>query len=72
MPALRHVPIVVFTAKELVDEDRQRLTDQVKSVLQKGAYSHEQLVGQIRELLGHCAERGAEGGLRSGGEGRPK
>jgi signal transduction histidine kinase/DNA-binding response OmpR family regulator len=61
LPPLRHVPIVVLTAKELVDEDRQRLTEQVKSVLQKGAYSHEQLVGQIRELLGHARSEGRAG-----------
>jgi signal transduction histidine kinase/DNA-binding response OmpR family regulator len=53
-PALRDVPIVVLTAKDLMDEDRQRLTDQVKSVLQKGAYRHEELVGEIQALLGRA------------------
>ena len=42
--AWRTTPVIVITAKELTDEDRQRLNGYIERVLEKGAYSMEHLV----------------------------
>ncbi len=49
--AWRHIPIVVVTSKDLTEIDRQRLSGQVEKVLQKGAYSAEDLLGMVRQVL---------------------
>jgi signal transduction histidine kinase/DNA-binding response OmpR family regulator len=47
----RSMPIVVVTAKDLTAEDRIRLNGYVESILQKGAYSREALLAEIRDLV---------------------
>jgi CheY-like chemotaxis protein len=47
----RSIPIIVVTAKELTPEDRQRLNGSVERILQKGAYSREELIGEVRDLI---------------------
>ncbi|MBI5033148.1 MAG: response regulator [Chloroflexi bacterium] len=54
-PTWHDIPIIVVTAKDLTNEDRQRLSGYVDRLIQKGEYTREQLVGEIREL----ATRGA-------------
>ncbi len=49
--AWRSIPIVVVTAKDLSQEDRLRLTNQVQQVLQKGAYDRESLLAEVRGLV---------------------
>jgi CheY-like chemotaxis protein len=49
--AWRDVPIVVVTAKDLTRDDRDRLNGYVQRILQKGAYSREQLLAEVRELV---------------------
>ena len=52
--ALRSVPVVVVTAKDLSQEDRERLNGYVKLIIQKGAYNREDLLGEVRRLVaGH-------------------
>ena len=46
----RAIPIIVVTAKDLSAEDRLRLSGQVEAVLQKGGYSRDELLREIREL----------------------
>ena len=46
----RSIPIIVSTSKELNAADRARLAGHVESVLAKGAYTHDELRRQIREL----------------------
>ena len=48
--AWRGIPIVVVTAKDLGAEERERLNGGVERVLQKGAYSLEELKNEIRSL----------------------
>ncbi len=48
------IPVVVVTAKELTAEDRRRLNGSVEKVLLKGAFSHEELLGKVRELVSAC------------------
>ncbi len=56
--AWRTVPIVVITAKDLTSEDRQRLNSSVAKVLQKGSYSREELLAQVRHVVSAEIELG--------------
>ena len=49
------VPIIVVTAKDLSEQDRQRLNGRVQQVLQKGPYSREQLTREIRRVVSAAA-----------------
>ncbi len=48
----RSLPIIVVTAKGLTAEDRSRLTGQVQQILQKGSYSRDRLLDEVRSLVG--------------------
>ena len=47
----QEVPVVVVTAKELTDADRERLNGGVARVVQKGAQDREDLLRDLRELV---------------------
>jgi signal transduction histidine kinase/DNA-binding response OmpR family regulator len=47
----RSIPIIVVTAKDLTADDRLRLNGSVEKILQKGAYRHEDLLSEVRELM---------------------
>jgi threonine synthase len=47
----RDVPVIVVTAKELTPLERGRLDGQVESLLQKGSFMEEDLLGDILEAL---------------------
>jgi signal transduction histidine kinase/DNA-binding response OmpR family regulator len=49
--AWRSIPVVVVTAKDLTPADRQRLNGYVEQILQKGAYSREALLREVRDLV---------------------
>ncbi len=49
-PALRFVPVIVITAKDLSDEDRRRLNGEVARILQKSALSMADLVAEVRAV----------------------
>jgi GAF domain-containing protein/DNA-binding response OmpR family regulator len=49
--AWRSIPVIVVTAKDLTPEDRQRLNGYVEQILQKGAYSREELLHEIHHLV---------------------
>jgi len=49
--AWQAIPIIVVTAKHLSTEDRAKLSRSVQNVLQKGAYSMDLLLGEIREKV---------------------
>jgi signal transduction histidine kinase/CheY-like chemotaxis protein len=53
----REIPVVVVTAKELTPEDRLRLNGYVSQILQKGAYSREELLEEVRGLVAACVHR---------------
>jgi PAS domain S-box-containing protein len=53
---LRHeldykAPVVVVTAMNLTEKERQKLNGSVTQILQKGAYSREELLIQVRDLV---------------------
>jgi CheY-like chemotaxis protein len=49
--AWRAIPVIVITARDLSAEDRRRLNGYVEKVLQKGAYSRDALLAEVRELV---------------------
>jgi CheY-like chemotaxis protein len=49
-----HIPVVVLTAKDLTERDRQRLRGSVENVLQKSGQSNE-VVAEVRRLLEQSA-----------------
>ena len=49
--AWRSIPVVVVTAKDLTPDDCQRLTGSVEQILQKGAYSRDELLREVRDLV---------------------
>ena len=55
--AWRAIPIVVVTAKDLTAEDRQRLNGRVERMLQKGAYTRDTLLAEVRDLVAACVAR---------------
>ncbi|HEX7023767.1 MAG TPA: response regulator, partial [Gemmatimonadales bacterium] len=48
----RGIPVIVITAKDLTAEDRRALNGDVQGVLQKGAFSREELLREIHHLMG--------------------
>jgi len=55
----RDLPVIVVTAKELDEHDRERLDGRVAKILEKGEYTREELLGVIRDLV-----RASVAGLR--------
>jgi signal transduction histidine kinase/CheY-like chemotaxis protein len=47
----RNIPIVVVTAMDLTDEDRQHLNGHVEKILQKGAYPRDVLLAEVSSLV---------------------
>jgi CheY-like chemotaxis protein len=45
------IPVIVVTAKELTAEDRKRLNGSVEKILHKGAYSREDLLLEVHDLV---------------------
>ncbi len=50
-PECARVPVIVITAKDLTEEDRQRLAGNVATILGKGPGGHDQLLAEVRHLL---------------------
>jgi signal transduction histidine kinase/DNA-binding response OmpR family regulator len=49
--AWRAIPVIVVTAKDLTPEDHRRLNGYVERILQKGMYSREVLLREVRDLV---------------------
>ena len=58
MESFSHVPVVVVTAKELTDEDRERLDTSADRVVPKGGTDRERLLDQVRSLVEDLASGG--------------
>lgn len=46
------IPVIVITAKDLTEIDRQNLNGYVEGIMQKGSYDRQDLLKQVRQLLG--------------------
>ncbi len=53
-PKWQHIPVIVITAKDLTPEDRERLNGMVEDVLEKNAYTREDLLERVREAVASC------------------
>lgn len=59
-PEFADVRVVIVTAKELTDEDRQKLNGGVAQILSKGALASDELLARLRSQLGDpTAAKGA-------------
>jgi CheY-like chemotaxis protein len=47
----RKIPVVVVSAKELTQDDRQRLQGHVLKILQKGDFSRESLMREVQQTI---------------------
>jgi hypothetical protein len=59
----QHIPVVVLTARDLTEEDRERLNGRVQNILSKGAQTEAGLLAELRQTLNVAARarRGAIG-----------
>lgn len=55
-PAWRSLPIVIITAHDLSPSDYLRLKGDVEQILQKGAYSRDQLLQEVRDQVIACID----------------
>ncbi len=53
-PQWQQIPVIVVTAKHLSSDDRNRLAGSVEQVLEKNAYSREQLLERVRDAVAAC------------------
>jgi hypothetical protein len=44
--------VIIVTAKDLTEQDHQQLNGYVEKIIQKGAYNHQDLLKEVREILG--------------------
>ncbi len=49
-PVARNIPVVIFTAKDITVEDKQRLGDNIDKIIRKASFSKEDLIAEIRLL----------------------
>ena len=53
-PEWLHIPVIVVTAKDLTEDDHDRLAGRVEAVLGKSAYTREQLLEHVSEAVAMC------------------
>jgi CheY-like chemotaxis protein len=50
----RRIPIVVVSAKDLTDQEREELHGQVRQILQKGSFGRQELVREVQRTVKLC------------------
>jgi signal transduction histidine kinase/DNA-binding response OmpR family regulator len=60
-PEWRNIPVIVVTAKDLTADDLLRLNGSVEKVLEKNAYTREELLERVRESVASLNEGGRSG-----------
>jgi PAS domain S-box-containing protein len=53
-PEWQQIPVIVMTAKDLTADDRDRLSGKVEEVLEKNAYTRDQLLERVSEAIVAC------------------
>ena len=51
-PSTAHIPIIAVTAKTLTPQEKRRLSGQIEKLMQKGEFLTDELLDEIRALLG--------------------
>jgi CheY-like chemotaxis protein/anti-sigma regulatory factor (Ser/Thr protein kinase) len=54
-PEWQQIPVIVVTAKDLTADDRDRLNGMVEEVLEKNAYTRDQLLERVSEAVAACS-----------------
>lgn len=54
------IPVIALTAMELDENERRSLEKRVSMVIQKGAYSIDQVLNAVREILGKKQQQGTQ------------
>jgi CheY-like chemotaxis protein len=55
--AWRGVPVLVVTARDLTEEDRQRFNGGVERIIQKGGYAGDDLLREVADALSACVRQ---------------
>ncbi len=58
-PGFAEIPIIVVTAKDLSDDDRERLNGSVRQVLQKGAIDRDELLRDVCAMIARSSTHAA-------------
>ncbi|QZZ19186.1 response regulator [Leptothermofonsia sichuanensis E412] len=66
-PDWRQIPVVVVTAMDLTPADRLQLNGYVERILEKGAYTREELLGEVRDLVHTCIRQRPRSGEETNG-----
>ena len=56
-PQWRSIPVIVLTAKELTEADRQQLNGYVERIFEKGSYDRQTLFTEVHHLLSEAISR---------------
>ena len=59
VPDYAGIPVIIVTAADLTDHDHQRLNGGVEHILRKAAFEQDELLMQIRQLVGRYASAAA-------------
>ena len=51
-PETAEIPVIVVTAKELTSAEKERLKGHIQSLMQKGDFMSDELLDEVRSLLG--------------------
>jgi signal transduction histidine kinase/CheY-like chemotaxis protein len=65
----RSIPVVVVTAKDIGAAERGRLNGYVQGVLEKGAFSRQELLGKLRDLVTTYRQRESDRASRAAVDG---
>ena len=57
----QQIPVVVLTSKDLTSEERSLLSGKVERILQKGQYSREALLKEVKKIVDDCTAKRADG-----------
>ncbi len=49
-PTARNIPVIIFTAKEISEQDKRRLGTNIEKIIQKAGFKKEDLVEEIKRL----------------------
>jgi len=61
----RAIPVIVMTGKDLTEADRTRLNGHVEEVIQKRAYTRDELLREVRDLVVAYAHPAGKDGART-------
>jgi PAS domain S-box-containing protein len=60
----RGIPVIVVTAKELTQQERDRLNGSAERILMKGAFTREELLTTVRRIVTDCINDLGDGGKK--------